>query len=427
MTKMWTKTIATSALALLTAGGVASALPMTVDAASKPVKITFWHAMSGPYQKALQKQINEFNKSQSKYKVVGTAQGDYKTLNQKIMAGAKSKTLPTMAQTTYTQVPDYEKNGIVQDVDSQIKSKQGLSKKELNNIYPGFLEQSKYQGHYYSMPFSSSLRVMAYNKDILDKYNLSVPKTWNDVKKMGETLKPHKIAAVGYDQSFDAEWQAMTKAAGKQVITPSGKVNVASKQSKKAMNDLMSMVKDGTAKTAGADIYGTTSFVNGKTAVYMLSSAGITATKKAAPDNLHWGTAVMPEYQGKQRSMLAGNNLVLTSQADKKQSDGAFAFIKFLISDKQTEQWAEDTGYIPVTKKAVKSADYKNYLDKNPLAKAATDSLPGAFADTSFVGYQEYRTDMLESIDSMLTKDTKPDNALNKLDKQTTKIIKDNK
>ncbi|MFR8086792.1 MAG: ABC transporter substrate-binding protein, partial [Leuconostoc gelidum] len=34
--------------------------------ASKPVKVTFWHAMAGPYKDALQKRIDAFNKSQSK-------------------------------------------------------------------------------------------------------------------------------------------------------------------------------------------------------------------------------------------------------------------------------------------------------------------------------------------------------------------------
>lgn len=64
------------------------------------------------------------------------------------------------------------------NLDSQVKGKSGLSKADLKNIYPGFLEQAKYKGSYYAMPFSASVRVMFYNKSILKQYNLAVPKTW---------------------------------------------------------------------------------------------------------------------------------------------------------------------------------------------------------------------------------------------------------
>lgn len=425
--KTWTKLFAGSAVLALTSGAFATAVPTVASAASKPTKITFWHAMTGNYAKALDEQIKAFNASQSKYEIVATAQGDYTTLNQKVIAAAKSKTLPDMAQATYTQVPDYAQNGIVANMDSQVKGKDGLSKADLKNIYPGFLEQAKYKGSYYAMPFSASVRVMFYNKSILDQYGLSVPKTWDDVAKMAKVLKQHNIAAVGYDKSFDMEWNSMVRAAGVKLVTPSGKVNINSKKAVAAAKTITDMVNNGEALTAGSDIYGTTNFVNGKTALSFSSSAGISATKAAAPDGFDWGTAVMPSYEGKNATMLAGNNLVTTAQASKKEQAGAFAFMKFLASDKQTEKWAEATGYLPITKKAAKSASYKAYLKANPLAKAASDSLPGAFSDTAFLGYQEYRTDLLSATDAMLTKKTAPKDALDTLQKQTQKIVKESK
>ncbi|OQJ68034.1 hypothetical protein BMS78_07890, partial [Leuconostoc pseudomesenteroides] len=49
--------------------GLSAVHTETVSAATKPVKVTFWHAMAGPYKDALQKRIDAFNKSQSKYKI----------------------------------------------------------------------------------------------------------------------------------------------------------------------------------------------------------------------------------------------------------------------------------------------------------------------------------------------------------------------
>ncbi|MDR3240802.1 MAG: ABC transporter substrate-binding protein [Lactobacillaceae bacterium] len=427
MNKTFTKVVAATAVATLAASTLVSTTPLVASAASKPTTITFWHAMTAGYNDALTKQIDEFNQSQSKYKVVATAQGDYTTLNQKIMAAAKSKTLPTMSQATYTQVPDYAKDGIVKNLDSEVASKAGWSKKDLKNIYPGYLAQTKYDGHYYAMPFSASVRVMFYNKTILDKYNLQVPKTWDDIEKMAPTLAKDGIAAVGFDKSYDMEWNGLVRAAGTQLVTANGKVNVDSKTAITAANMLNNMIEKGYAKTAGSDIYGTTSFVNGQTAMTFSSSAGISATQAAAPEGFDWGTAVIPSYKGKNATQLAGNNLVLTSQASKKQAAGAFAFMKFLASDKQTEKWAEATGYLPITKKAANSKSYKAYLAKNPLAKAASDSLPGAFSDAAFPGYQEYRTNLVTAVDSMITKKTPAKDALKTLATETKKTIKENK
>ncbi|MGO3590322.1 ABC transporter substrate-binding protein [Leuconostoc falkenbergense] len=407
--------------------GLSAVHTETVSAATKPVKVTFWHAMAGPYKDALQKRIDAFNKSQSKYKIVATAQGDYTTLNQKIMAGAKSKTLPVMAQATYTQVPDYVKDGIVTSLQSQVDGKNGLSKKQLNNIYSGFLQQSKYKGEFYSTPFSASVREMFYNKTLLKKYNLSVPKTWDDIAKMSDVLKKDGIATVGFDKSFDMEWNSMVRSAGVSLVTSKDKVNVDSKKAVAAAKLITDMVADGTAKTAGSDIYGTTNFVNSKTALTFSSSAGITATQAAAAKDFDWGTAPLPSYKGKSATVLAGNSLVVTATASKKQQAGAWAFMKYLMSDKQTEKWAEATGYLPITKKATKSSAYKAYLKKNPLAKAASDSLPGAFSDTAFLGYQDYRTNLLNAVDSMLTKKTPAADALKTLSDQTKKTLKENK
>lgn len=51
--KTWTKLFAGSAVLALTSGVFATAVPTVANAASKPTKITFWHAMTGNYAKAL--------------------------------------------------------------------------------------------------------------------------------------------------------------------------------------------------------------------------------------------------------------------------------------------------------------------------------------------------------------------------------------
>ena len=146
-------------LLLLTACGKQGSAAKS--SSSAPVKITYWHRMTGTYEKSLNKLITKFNNSQKKYKVVATSQGSYNALQQKIMAAGKSKTLPTMAQSPYTNIGDYVKNQLLLPFDSEmLNGSNKLSNRQLKDIYPSFLAAGKYDGKYYGLPFSVSTSVL---------------------------------------------------------------------------------------------------------------------------------------------------------------------------------------------------------------------------------------------------------------------------
>ena len=69
---------------LLAAGAMLAAAPAL---AQQPIKINWWHAMSGQLGEALDAVVADFNKSQSKYQVIATSKGNYPaTLNAAIAA-----------------------------------------------------------------------------------------------------------------------------------------------------------------------------------------------------------------------------------------------------------------------------------------------------------------------------------------------------
>ncbi|MGV0168360.1 ABC transporter substrate-binding protein [Furfurilactobacillus sp. WILCCON 0119] len=411
--------------AILATLAAAATLTMTVFQpahASKhatPTNISFWSGLTGPYQKNLETIVNDYNKSQKTYHVTTTSQGDYAQMNQKVMAAAKSHSLPVIGMTTYTNLPDYKSHGFIDNLDPMYSS---MSKKARNDIYPAFLTGSKIGKSYYSTPLSKSTRIMYVNQDILKKYNLTVPKTWEDLKKDGAKLKQDGIYAYGFDKSFDMEWDGMTHAAGVTPVTSAGTVNVNNKKAISAAKFVLDMVKDGTAKSAGSDMYWTKNFVNGKSAFYIGSSAGLTQTKLQAPKDLHWTTAPVPSYDGKSGTEVAGNDVVLFKRASKKQQQGAYDFMKYLLKPTTATKWAKLTGYVPLDKSATKSTDYQDFLKAHPENKAAVNSLPQAFSQPTFVGFSEYYNDKQNAFNDMLTKGTSAKDALDQLATQTKQI-----
>lgn len=392
------------------------------------VDITFWHGMNGPYQETLNGIIKDFNSSQKKYTIKATPQGTYATLQQKIMAAAKSKSLPTIAQTTYTTVPDYVKNDFIAPLDPyMIKGSDKLSDADLKDIYPGFISSSIYKGKYYSIPFSKSTRIMYYNQDLMDKNNIKKPTSWEEMLKIAPELKAKGIAVVGFDKSFDMELEALARQAGNPLVAPKTfKANLDTKETLEATHLIYDMLEKGYAKTAGEDIYGDKSFTSNKTMFYIGSSAGVSHMKSGAPKDMNWNTMPIPAYKGKKATELAGNDIVMFKSASKDQQKGAWAFMKFLLSKPETAKWAEKTGYLPLRKSALEDASFKDYLKKDPTAQAAVDSLADGFQSTAFIGFSEYRNNLLNAVDAMTTKHEKPEKAMGDLQKSTETIIKDN-
>lgn len=392
---------------------------------NKKVTVTFWESYTGVYQQSMNKMVDEFNKSQDKYKVVCTSQSGYTGLNQKIMAAAKANSLPTIAQATYPTVPDYVKNGWLVDLTSRINNEHGL----VDDLYPAFLKNTKYQGKYYSVPFSESLDILYYNKTLMDKYGLQKPDSWEDLQKDAQILKEKhaNVALLQLDKSFDQEYQSMLKELGTDMVSPDSlKVNIDSNNSKEAANFFMNMINDHSAVTS-TNTYGDDDWLRGSAVFYANTSAGLNHLQQNVPLSFKWGTLSFPSYHGKRASILAGSNLVMFKSASKAQQDGAWAFMKFLMSKPQTTKWAEMTGYLPLRKSAANSKEYQQYLQKHPVYQAVADTLPYGFEQVAFPGYAQFRNQELTSFSNMINKQQSVNQALATLQTKTEQIIKENK
>ncbi|KRL09643.1 ABC transporter substrate-binding protein [Schleiferilactobacillus perolens] len=425
----WLAVVAVAATALIMAGCGNSSSTSTNSGASSSgrTKITFWYRMNGVYEKALKSYINDFNKRQKQYEVVGTSQGSYDDLQKKLLASAKSRTLPTMSQVTDITVPEYIKNGFILPLDDvALKGSDKLSSSELNDIYPGIRQNLKYKGQYYTMPFATGTRIMFYNKDILDKYHLSVPKNWEDFAAISNKLKGTGITTVGFNKSYDFEFETLAYDAGNRLVTPKLQVNLTTPASLAAGNAIVSMLHNKTATSAGTDVYFNVPFIQGKMFAGFGSSATIQQLKNTAPKGMHWGTALMPAFQGKESNVLGNNGLSIFKGASTKQQQGAWQFMKYLMSSKVQSDWGQKTGYVPVVKSAVASASYQSFLKKNPEYQAAVDAYKDGFSSTPFVGYNEYRNDLYAAVDATISKGQSAKTALTTLQKQTEAIVKGN-
>lgn len=382
--------------------------------------ITFWHGMTDQHKVALDHLITQFNHSQSRYRVVGRSQGDFATLQQKITAAAKSKTLPTIAQTAYTNVPTYVKGGFITPLDPY------LSRSTVRQVTPVFLESANYQQKTYAFPFAKSVRILFYNPKLLKQAGLRVPRTWQELQHDGQRVKARGWTGLALDQSFVGELDQLIHQTGRPLVSSQLRVNANSHDALAATHVLWDMLQNKTATTAGTDGYGSTQFFAGKTLFYCGSSAAIGVLRNSTPQGFQWRTAPLPSYHGRKATSIAGNDLVLFKSASTAQRRGSAAFMRFLSRPKQTTYWAQKTGYLPLTKSAQKNTIYQHYLKRHPENRAAIASLKFAFQDPAFHGYPQYFMALNQAVDDMTANHTTPKKAMGRLQHQTETIIRQN-
>src|SRR3954449_12784290 len=184
-------------LGVATAVALAAATP-----AHAVVELQWWHAMTGGNNDVIVKLANDFNASQSEYKVVPTYKGNYADTMNAGIAAFRAGNAPHIMQVfevgTATMMAA---TGAVKPVHVMMKE---AGEKFDPKIYlpaiTGYYSTSK--GEMLSFPFNSSSTVMWVNLDELKKANVEIPKTWPETFEAAKKLK-----AAGHDTcGFSGSW-----------------------------------------------------------------------------------------------------------------------------------------------------------------------------------------------------------------------------
>ena len=145
------------------------------------VEISFWHAMSGANEEAIQKITDDFMKENPNIKVNLMNQGGYLDLFDKLMASAKAKQLPNLAQIYSNRLSWYVDKGLALDITPYINDpKIGLTDEDKADFPDMFMKDCIWGDGQYAMPFNKSQMVLYYNVDMFKDAGIAVPTTWED-------------------------------------------------------------------------------------------------------------------------------------------------------------------------------------------------------------------------------------------------------
>ncbi len=249
---------------------------------------------------------------------------------------------------------------------------------------PATVESATYFNKLYGYPTTSDGGLLYYRKDLLDKYKLQPPTTFDEMKsacdtiKAGEKGKKLDCFAGQYSkyEGLTVNFDEAVHGAGGSIVGPDGTPDVASPEATKGLQTLVDWFKDGdipkeaitwqeeNGRQAFQD--GTLIFHRNWGYVYNLANKTDGSSKVAGK----FDVAPLPGISGPGVSSLGGHNYAIAKNAENKGT--AMDFAKFMAS--------------------------KDVQKSNTLATSASPTLEALYTDPDLVKKFPFMPTQLKSI-----------------------------
>ncbi len=372
----------------LLATAALSAAAGSALAQNAPVELQWWHAMTAVNNERVNKLADDFNKSQSEYKVVPVFKGNYPETMSAGIAAFRAGNAPHIIQVfevgTATMMAA---KGAVKPV-QQLMADAGEAF-DPNAYLPAVTGYySTADGKMLSLPFNSSSAIAYYNKDAFEKAGLDPakpPKTWPEWFNAAK-----KIRAAGYPCGFTAGWITWTqieqfnawhnmpigtKANGMAGLDTQFVFNTPFQV--KHIEALAEAQKDKTFDYGGRYQDAEGKFLSGECGMAQSSSSFYGNVAKNA--KFKFATTELPYYpdvkDAPQNTVIGGASLWVMGGKKPEEYKGVAKFFAFLSQTPLQVDFHKATGYLPITKAAYQALVEEGYYKKNPDIETALREL----------------------------------------------------
>jgi sn-glycerol 3-phosphate transport system substrate-binding protein len=355
----------------------ATTAPATVKAIGSKVKITYWGSFSGQLGEAEKAVVEKFNTSQSDVILDYQFQGSYEETAQKLTAALQAKTTPEVALLSDVWWFKFYLAKAIQPLDDLLAA----AKVDTSDYVDVLWNEGLRKGKHYWAPFARSTPLFYYNKELWSAAGLPDrgPETWDELaawapklmKREGSEIKQAAFGHPGAASYIAWLFQGVAWQYEGQYSKPDFTMTMTDPKTVEAgvfYGDTVN--KDGWAlfsKDVQKD------FVTGIVASAMLSTGSMGGVLQSAKFPV--GTAFLPKKK-QFGCCTGGSGLAILAGLPAEKQQAAVKWITFATSPEITTLWSKTTGYMPVRKSAVQSAEMQAYFKERPTFKTAVDQLP---------------------------------------------------
>jgi len=337
--------------------------------------IIWWHAMAGFLGERVNEMVSKFNATQTEYEVKAIYKGSYDQTLTAGIAAYRAKTHPHILQVFEVGTQTMLSSGAIYPV-YQLMKDQGIKIDWADFISVVKSYYSKGE-NLYSMPFNSSTPILYYNKTIFEKAGLNPqnpPTTFDEIENSARAAVSSGATKIGFTVAWPS-WTLMENmhtwhdqpfanhengfAAMATELRINGKLGV------QVLNILTRWQKEGILGYSGRGSRGDQPIINGQAAAGLASTALVGTLTRTA--KFEWGTGNLPRLAGypQGNSIIGGASLWVMKGHKKEYYKGVAKFLEFLGQTEQQAWWHANTGYLPISRSAVKALP-QDHFRKNP-------------------------------------------------------------
>ena len=373
---------ATMALAACAPTVAPAAAPASGDAAAAPgaeaVTITLWSSFGGQLGEAQQTLADKFNEEMAGEIVLDYQyQGSYEETAQKVTAALQARTAPDVSLLSDVWWFKFYVSENLVPLDDLLAAQDV----DLTDYQDSLINEGFRNGTHYWIPFARSTPLFYYNKEQWAEAGLPDrgPETWMEfmewapklVKMDGDQMSVSAFSHPNGASYIAWLFQGVTWQFGGKYSDPDFTMHMTDDDTIRAGQFYYDTVH--TYKWAVPAADNQADFVNGLTAATMLSTGSMGGVRQNA--TFEFGTAFLPKEKNFGCCTGGAGLSILTSTPEEKR-DAAIKYMVWASNTENTTWWSQTTGYMPVRKSAVESADMQAYFAENPQFKTAVDQLP---------------------------------------------------
>lgn len=419
--------------------GLALGFAMMACQATAQTEITFWHAMGGALGESTNKIAEDFNASQSEYRVVPVFKGTYEEALTAGIAAFRAGEQPNILQ-----VFDAGAATVIGAKGATVPVQELLESNGVDFNIEDYISGVRYfyadsDGKMIGMPFNSSSPIMYYNVDALEAAGVTPPETWEEfqsvtapaLKEAGYTALAQSHLPWIFTENFMSRHNLPFATNNNGYDGLDTQILVNNDALKAHFTALTDWQEQGYFEWFGTG-WGDnqTPFEEGKVAIWLGSSGSFGGLAAKGLDfefsatNLPYWEAVTTEPK---QTFIGGAALFAMAGKSEEENKATAAFFEFLTQAETQYSWHRETGYVPITNAAYELAKAEGYYDEAPAAEVGIQqlSLP---AGENTAGYRmgfyvQIRDVMNREYGRILTGETSVEDAFANIEKEANDLL----
>ncbi len=365
---------------------------------SREYEITFWAKNDTNKTQTMiyEKAITDFEALYPNIKVNLRLYTDYGKIYNDVITNIATQTTPNVCITYPDHIATYRTGtNIVVPLDGLFADgKYGLGGSELKfdgpgaeEIIPKFLEECAFDGAHYAIPFMRSTEACYVNKTYVEALGYKLPEvlTWDFIWEVADAaakkdadgtfaVNGQKVMIPFIYKSTDNMMIQMLRQRGAGYSTAEGEIHIFNDTTRELLETVADHVEKGAFSTFKISSY-LANFLNAGQCIFAIdSTAGATWMGTDAPLSdiskealVEFETEVMliPQFDPKNPTMISqGPSVCVFNKTDPQEVLASWLFAQYLLTNDVQIAYAQTEGYVPVTAKAQKSAEYTDYMSR---------------------------------------------------------------